>query len=256
MTTITAKILSVDPARATSMLAKSKGNRSLRQQHIIWLAEQMKTGQWKVAPPGVSFSTTGRLLDGHHRLEAVRLAGVEVPMLVLTGFDDDVWGSIDCGVVRAVHDRISLSEIPVTNRRIIETIQQLLRIENNHKGKLTAQEVTDQWNELRKALTVLFNIAEKHVKGVTRAPVMGAIARYFQRNPTLATDFLRKMLEQDSLHSHHPAHVLRYYLINSQGFPSGGQLAGHIYWTTVAMAHFHFRGFASVDRVQTATAWW
>ncbi len=251
---ITATVEQLNAASADALLKKSTGNRPLRQQHIHWLAEQMRSGQWRLTHQGVALSVTDRLLDGHHRLEALKLAvGATVPMLVLRGFPDNTWGAIDCGVVRAVHDRITLSTDTSQNRRMVEVIQSLIRIEQKNKGKMTADQVTKEWKELRVALNAIFGIIPRPIRGVTRAPVLGALARYHQRYPKGALEFA------DMLRSpcgRHPAGLLRQWLIDSNGFTTGSSLAEQLYWATVGMMKLHFKGFVSADRIETATEWW
>jgi hypothetical protein len=252
--TITAKIEELNASSAAALLAKSTGNRPLRQQHIHWLADQIRSGQWRLTHQGVALSDTGRLLDGHHRLEAIKMVvGATVPVLVLRGFPDSTWSAIDCGVVRAVHDRISLTKDTSLNRRMVEVIQNLIRIESKHKGKMTADQVTKEWKELREALTAIFGMLPKPIVGVTRAPVLGALARYYQRYPKGALEFA-SMLRSPGGHS--PAGVLRQWLIDSKGFTTGSSLADQIYWTSAGMMTLHFKGFASVNQVEMATEWW
>lgn len=259
-TDVAAAVESIDRDTAKALLAQTRGNRPLRRQHIEWLATLMRTGQWRLTHQGVALSVTGRLLDGHHRLEAVVLSGITVPMLVIRGLPDETWEAIDCGVTRAVHDRIALVSDTRHNRRIVEIIQQMMRIEKGARGKMTADDVTKEWKALREALTKILAIMPSPIMGITRAQVLGAIARYHERSPLLALDFARVLAVSASRPEDegHPARALRAWLLDCSGFAGGSKLAEQLYWTTVAALYEHHQGnkIASVTALTVMEAWW
>jgi len=115
-TSVISNVELITPQRATEMLNKSGGNRKIREDHVIWLAQMMDNGSFKVTHQGVAFSKNGLLIDGHHRLRAVILADKNVSMMVTYGLDD-VYDSIDQGANRSRGDILNLDcrvSIPLT----------------------------------------------------------------------------------------------------------------------------------------------
>lgn len=247
----------IDPAWATVLLTMSQGNRELRKQHVQWLAEQMRTGQWRLTHQGVAVSAGGRLLDGHHRLAAVKLSGATVPMLVLKGIPDEAWGVTDCGIVRTVGDRISLVEDRNLNRRIIEVIQSLRRLEVCHKGKLTPDQVTADWHVLRAGLEAVFGVLTRPITGITRSPVIGALARYYARNPDGALEFARALIPGSCGERCQPAYLLRRWLLAplEVGVAAGRMNPDAVYWTTAGACRAHHNG-VEIAELERISEWW
>lgn len=56
----------------------------------------------------IAFDRDGRLIDGQHRLTAIRAAGVPVPVIVLYGLDPDAFAVLDTGKKRGGADVLSI----------------------------------------------------------------------------------------------------------------------------------------------------
>ncbi len=57
-------------------------------------AHEMKSGQWKETPEPIIFDTDDNLVNGQHRLEAVRMSGKTVRMTVSTGWPPQTNGGV------------------------------------------------------------------------------------------------------------------------------------------------------------------
>jgi hypothetical protein len=252
---ITAAVEKVTPGHAMAWLLKSEGNRALRRSHIAWLADQMREGSWEVTGQAIVFAAGGRLLDGHHRLQAVIDAGCTVSMLVVRGIPRTAWGKIDCGVPRAVHDRLTVMENPRQNRRAIEVIQQLRRIEKRQRTKVTSDQVRNDFNGMKGSMRAVLAMFPTFIRGVTRAQVLGAIIRYHQRDPERAERFAAQLRDGAPMQEGPPAMVLRAWLIGdaSAGF-HGTQGAEEVYWRTAGACLSHERG-QSVKAIARVTSW-
>lgn len=102
-------VLTVTPELAAEWLRFNENNRSLSESAVAMLARSMSEGDWRLSGEAVKFSASGRLIDGQHRLAAVVLCGVPIPMLVVTGLDDDVVNVIDTGRKRSLGDRLRMA---------------------------------------------------------------------------------------------------------------------------------------------------
>jgi len=104
----TVEILDVTPELAETWLSRNPNNRNLRKAVVDSYARDMETGHWALNGETVKFSTTNRLLDGQHRLSAVVLAQMTVPMVVVRGLPEDVMQTVDAGAKRSYSDALKL----------------------------------------------------------------------------------------------------------------------------------------------------
>lgn len=93
--------VSVTPEMADLMLQRNEGNRRLFDAHVTKLATAMKAGEWIETHAGLAFDRNGRLLDGQHRLCAVRASGVTCKMDIHFGEAPEAFDRIDVGKGRS-----------------------------------------------------------------------------------------------------------------------------------------------------------
>lgn len=118
----TTAIETITPRIANSYLEFNNNNRPLRKTHIRSLAFDMMNGDWQVTHQGIAFDTTGRLIDGQHRLHAIIEAGVPIQMLVTRGCSSSSFSILDRGANR------SPSDILGWPKKITEVIMLAVRI--------------------------------------------------------------------------------------------------------------------------------
>lgn len=104
------EIQTVTPQKAQEWLCKNHFNRPIRKANVITFADQMKSGRWLLSHQGIAFDTSGRLIDGQHRLNAVILANTPVAMMVTTGASIDLFKVTDGGAKRNLSDHTMLDE--------------------------------------------------------------------------------------------------------------------------------------------------
>src|SRR5260370_26326764 len=74
----------ITPARASELLRTVAQNRRLSEPLAQQYARDMSAGRWHRSPQGISIDTDGLLRDGQHRLRAVQIAQITVPLWVTT----------------------------------------------------------------------------------------------------------------------------------------------------------------------------
>ena len=84
-------------------------NRDLMDSHVDYLAGEMKAGRWRLTHQGIAFSDNRVLLDGQHRLWAVIMAGVTVPMRVFVNEPPETMEVVDTGQRRSNDQILSLA---------------------------------------------------------------------------------------------------------------------------------------------------
>jgi hypothetical protein len=102
------KETTITPELAEILLAKNNKNRSIKKKHVDFLCAEIVAGRWKTNGDAIRISREGTLLDGQHRLEAVRRTGISIRSFILSGLDQDVFDSIDSGVKRSHGDVLSI----------------------------------------------------------------------------------------------------------------------------------------------------
>lgn len=106
--TVDVQLVTVTPDMAKQWLQCNTHNRSLRDRAVGDYARDMAAGKWRQNGETIKFAADGTLLDGQHRLKAVTVAGVPVPMLVVTGLDHDTQETMDAGRKRTTADAFAL----------------------------------------------------------------------------------------------------------------------------------------------------
>ena len=91
----------VDKRIANAWLALNhQRNREQTRHHIRFLSQEMVSGRWRYDGTPIRFDKEGRLVDGQHRLEAIKMlpdAQVSIKFDVVYGLDADAIKHIDTG---------------------------------------------------------------------------------------------------------------------------------------------------------------
>lgn len=98
----------ITPARAKEMLESNISNRRLTDSTVKTYARDMAEGRWAVNGEAIQFASDGTLLNGQHRLSAIVLSGVTVPMLVIRGLPKRTQETMDAGKKRNAVDNFTL----------------------------------------------------------------------------------------------------------------------------------------------------
>jgi len=101
-------IKEISPVEATEMLKKNKGNRDVKEKHVLFLAKEMDSGNWLFDGQPIRLDKVGRVLDGQHRLNAVIRHGKPVKFLVINGIEQKAFKVMDTGMVRNAADVLSI----------------------------------------------------------------------------------------------------------------------------------------------------
>lgn len=109
------KIEVITPAKAQAYLETSMGNRPISKPTMKSYADTMKAEKWQLNGIPIVFDTEEHLLDGHHRLEAVKLAGVPVVFAVVRGVSKEAFTTFDCGLHRKLGQLLAMQGVPNYN---------------------------------------------------------------------------------------------------------------------------------------------
>lgn len=84
-------------------------NRRIREQTVNKYASDMRAKLWQETPEPIIFDENSDLVDGQHRLLAIKASGVELTMMVARNWPKDVISSINHGRSRSVSDILMMS---------------------------------------------------------------------------------------------------------------------------------------------------
>lgn len=133
----------ITPTMAQRYLDKSDGNRAVRAGAVAGLSMAMAAGQFHDNGQTIRFSTTGRLMDGHHRLAACVHAGRSFKSLVVRGVAEAATHTIDIGITRTLGDHLKFRGDGYYNLGPA-TVSQVIRLLGGWKQKLNVESF-DEW---------------------------------------------------------------------------------------------------------------
>jgi hypothetical protein len=170
-------IETITPKQAEKYLQFNTSNRNLRKSLVSQYARDMTNGKWRLTHQGVAFNCDGTLLDGQHRLKAIVESGVTVQMLVARGVDSKNQLVMDDHAKRSAGDALTLARgerVTATEVAIVRAAVELqVKSFSAHNTKAELNELIDKF---RGALDFTSEFLTTKHRGVTAAPVWGAIA--------------------------------------------------------------------------------
>ncbi len=98
------EIVSVTPAIAEQMLARTKINRTVKPRVVSRYAGAMRRGEWMGTGDPIQIDSHGNLANGQHRLHAIIESGTTQELLIVHDVDPMAQDAMDQGVVRNVAD--------------------------------------------------------------------------------------------------------------------------------------------------------
>lgn len=215
------------PACAARALEFNIGNRYLRTANIEYLAMVINIGDWQDDhPQGICFSNTGKLIDGQHRLLAIRKADKPVIVRVDTGFNEALRHHLDIGVARSLADRTDFSENKDLNKRMTEIIRAFssVKIGDAKKMPVSFYESVYSFWKTECNIVAKYCIETKHkqgANGLLRAGVSAAYMEAVRMDETLAISFMNSVTFPDG--ELQPGRALREWILRSM--KGGGRRA-------------------------------
>ena len=86
-------------------------NRPVQPEKVKTLSSQILDGTWDDNAETVKISKMGYILDGRHRVYACIMSGKSIPILYVTGVEEEVFKSIDTGKHRSAGDTFATKSI-------------------------------------------------------------------------------------------------------------------------------------------------
>ena len=94
----------ISPDISEEMLERNNSNRHVSASVINKYSRDMLAGRWLLNGQTIKVSSSGKLLDGQHRLEAAKKAKRSFPAIIVEGLAEETFGSLDIGHRRSMSD--------------------------------------------------------------------------------------------------------------------------------------------------------
>lgn len=106
---VISQVIDLTPPLARVLLARNPGNRKISANVVEKYARDMINGAWSFNGEPIIVSVDGSLNDGQHRCEAVLLADVTIPAILVLGPDRSSRLTVDQGKTRMAGDYLAMN---------------------------------------------------------------------------------------------------------------------------------------------------
>lgn len=225
-------VQTMTPERADELLRYTLGRvaqRRLSDKRVRDLVGVMERGEWQVTHQGIALSDDGAVLDGQHRLEAIRRHGHPVPIMVTEGVDPATFAVIDVGARRTLADtlhiagHVNTATVGTAARyvmawRAIETDPNLTwrqALDASTTSGILAFMDTDDGAAVRRSVSAGMRLANGWGRAGARTPAVAATALLSRSDvpDTLRLEFLERAADGVALTPGSPILALRRFMI-------------------------------------------
>ncbi len=228
----------IGPQEAEALLATTAVNRRISPARVLTLANEMRCGKWQMNGETIKISTSGRLLDGQHRLHGVIESDCTLEMLIAFGMEDESFETIDTGRARSGGDIIEMGgfrygSIVAASAAMVWRLYHGTAI-NDVCVPMFALRVAERFPAIAKWAPFVGTSNARYIMPATC--LMTALV-YFDdvaKRPELAEQFLRGMAIGDGLAEGSPILALRNRMISMRA--EGKVMNSMTCWAATARA--------------------
>lgn len=188
-----AAIMRVTPRIAEEWLGKNESNRNLRPTRVAQLVRDMRAGNFALTGDSIKFDWSGNLIDGQHRLTAVRDSGITIEVLVVRGLAPTVRAVIDTGAKRSAGDALRMAGKNAATRSMAATIRLLLAIREGSlvragdaPREVTHSEVVGFYDRNSELLDYCIVFSNRHNRKLNARPASLAAAMFIAAQKDVA----------------------------------------------------------------------
>ena len=239
------QIVNVTPDLARQWLDQNGKNRRYSQANAKKIAKAITDGQWSLNGETICFDENGRLLDGQHRLHAVVIAGVSVPMSVATGVSDpNAFQTYDSVQRTRGADQIAEMKGVENSRKVTAAARVVINweksssIEEFHRKIMASpadgpHEVSDKAVEIQQEFEACRKMVGDGILKMTRvgAGLLGLVVVLNRIDPVATQSFFRKVSTGVVDSPNDPALIYRDRLLSGNGIARNERR-----WRVAAMA--------------------
>jgi hypothetical protein len=172
----------VTPEMAAEWLKNNSLNRPLRRMVVEAYKREMLAGRWKLTHQGIAFDPQMNILDGQHRLTAIKECGVSVWMLVTLNVESEARLVIDDHAKRDYADAIRLGRgLEGIDSRVVGVLRMLVE---NLCTKPTKAELAEVFIACAEPVKFFEELIHTKESGIGSAPACAALisAWFYEQN--------------------------------------------------------------------------
>lgn len=211
----TYEVVEITPELAAEWLGNhNTHNRNLRYRVVRAYAQDIASGNWQETGDSIKFATDGALLDGQHRLAAIRESGVTIRSLVVRGLPTRAQEVVDGGAKRTFADALHLRG--ERNYNLLGAIiRRVWAWENGMRGDThNAQPTVAQLSEVLEKHPELRVSSDVAASVKRQTPISGSVIGlchwlFSQIDAEDAEHFFARLADGVNLSADHPIYVLR-----------------------------------------------
>lgn len=222
-------------------------NRTIKKGHMQWLAEAIKNNDFHLTTQAIGVSDKGVLLDGQHRLMALKDAGYpSVDLLIVTGLSERSRIYIDQGAKRSTADMLKIVLNHSISHRMAALVTTHLKLAETKDGFVFRKD-----SGRKPSLDNVVEVMERHfdrismlISAAGNLPRAGTLAAFFDYSLKYDHDSAIQLAEHvkngENLTKNMPAYRLRAFILGGTkrtSYGSAGQLEDYKNTVTACLAH-------------------
>lgn len=202
-------------------------------------AREMTAGHWFLNHQGIAFDEQGRLIDGQHRLKAIELCGITLPMLVTRGIATEMQNgvrlfaidTIDVGYKRQTGEQLTLRHGIENGNRVAAATRTILHWATglNKNTTAVALEILGIYPTLKKLTSCSKTCM------MLNGQVIGCFAIAIKSFPELFEEFVEPFISGVNLQKNSPVLLLRNILLNNKNSVGNRRFTSNMAWTLNAL---------------------
>jgi hypothetical protein len=210
-----AQVEEITPELAERLLEANSLNRRLSGPVVERYARDMKAGRWKLNGQTIKISSHGRLLDGQHRLEAVKKARTPFKAIVVRGISEAHFGSLDVGRKRALGDilrdrgEVNTASLASGLRWLWMLRHEVVLAANSSPTNSEMLDLLSRHPEIRDSLKATAQV--NHLMGSGMACALHFV--FWEKSPPEANEFFARLTDGLELTATSPIYHLRERLL-------------------------------------------
>lgn len=259
-----AQIVKATPKLVDDLLKMNTQNRNIKKSHLRWIENAIKADDYHLTTQAIGVSDKGVLVDGQHRLMAIKNSGYPpVELLIITGLDEKSKIYIDQGAKRSMTDMLKIVLDRSVTNNLSSMVNLKLKIEETPDGfvwnremgtkKVNLDEVVDFVDNNFERLSELLSANGAHF---LRAGAMAAMLDYsLKHSHRKACDFIESVRLGENLTKNMPAYRLRAHILaghKKTAYGSGGQLQDYKLTVYACLADSKNR---DIESLREASSW-
>jgi hypothetical protein len=218
------KIINASKTLVDGLIAMNTENRHLRKTVVDKYKRDIISGKWYLTNQGIGVSDDGVLIDGQHRLHAIKECGYPaIPILLVTGLDKESQKAVDQQSKRSARDMLAFSFSARVSRQAPAIAAALFRYQTDWRLTPTNQELYDVIIENMSEIDRV--VSTPASMNFYAAPFLAAFVLYCKNwDADKTIEFMNRVEIGEMLTKEMPEFHLRNFIVTNRKGSGGGSM--------------------------------